>query len=166
MTICPDNGLQTAITAILSTHLLHPFILNIECRIVWSYRKSHICLSCHTKLFIVNKAHCKIDSCPCVKADRLYWVHRKDILHMFFTDHARLIVAAYHCIEEDNFDFKALPLLIGFIVNSVLHMSAIDVSLYIGFVSIVILLPYFVSTSVHVCLLCLLLPWSSLCSTI
>ena len=45
LTICPDNGLQTAITAILSTHLLHEFILSIKCRIVWSYRKSHICLS-------------------------------------------------------------------------------------------------------------------------
>ena len=78
---------------------------------------------------------------------------------MFFTDHVRLIVAAYHCIEEDNFDFKAyLPLLIGFIVNSVLHTSTIDVSLYIGFATIVILLPYFVATSVHVCLLCLVLP--------
>ena len=120
----------------------------------------------HTKLFIVNKAHCKIDSCSCVKADRLYWVRWKDILHMFFTDHVRLIIAAYHCIEEYNFDFKALPLPIGFIVNSVLHTSAIDVSLYIGFVSIVILLPYFVATSVHVCLLCLVLPWSSLCSII
>ena len=31
LTICTDNGLQTPITAILSTHLLHGFILNVKC---------------------------------------------------------------------------------------------------------------------------------------
>ena len=31
LTICTDNGLQTSITAILSTHLLHGFILNAKC---------------------------------------------------------------------------------------------------------------------------------------
>ena len=43
-TICPDNGFQTPITAILSAHLLHEVIVNVKCRMDWSYRKPS-CLS-------------------------------------------------------------------------------------------------------------------------
>ena len=50
-----------------------------------------------------------------LKADRLSSVHWKDTLDVHGTD--RVSLAAYRCIEEDNFDCKlqALPdLLIGF----------------------------------------------------
>ena len=54
-----------------------------------------------------------------VKADRLPSVRWKDIPHVHFTDH--VILVAYRCIEEDNFNCKlqALPLLIAFVANSV-----------------------------------------------
>ena len=39
--LCPvdEVNAQTPITAILSTHLLHEFIVNVNCKIDWSYRK-------------------------------------------------------------------------------------------------------------------------------
>ena len=46
--LCPVhkiNALQTSITAILATHLLHEFIVNVKPRMDWSYRKPYICLS-------------------------------------------------------------------------------------------------------------------------
>ena len=36
---------RTPITTILATHLLHEFIVNVEHRMDWSYRKSYVCLS-------------------------------------------------------------------------------------------------------------------------
>ena len=36
---------KDTITAILFTHLLHEFIVNVNCRMDWSYRKPYICLS-------------------------------------------------------------------------------------------------------------------------
>ena len=57
-----------------------------------------------------------------VKADGLSLVRWKDIPDVYFTDGVSLILAAYRCIEEDNFDCKlpALPpsLLIGFVANN------------------------------------------------
>ena len=46
-------------------------------------------------------------------------VRWKDVPHVHFTD--GVILAAYCCIEEDNFDCKrpALPLLIGFVANPI-----------------------------------------------
>ena len=44
-TIGPDYGFQTPITAILFVHLLHEFIVNVRCRMDWSYRRPYICLS-------------------------------------------------------------------------------------------------------------------------
>ena len=38
------NG-QTPITAILSTYLIHEFIVNVKCRMDGSHRKPYICLS-------------------------------------------------------------------------------------------------------------------------
>ena len=36
---------QTPITAILSTNLIHEFIVNVKYRMDWSHRKAHMCLS-------------------------------------------------------------------------------------------------------------------------
>ena len=33
-TICPDSSFQTPITAIISTHVLHEFIVNVKCRMI------------------------------------------------------------------------------------------------------------------------------------
>ena len=50
-----------------------------------------------------NKAYCKTHCCSWfkVKADRLPSVRLKDIPDVHCTD--RITVAAYGCIEEDNF---------------------------------------------------------------
>ena len=41
----PKINAQTPITAILSTHSVHEFIVNVMSRMDWSYRKPYICLS-------------------------------------------------------------------------------------------------------------------------
>ena len=45
--LCPvhEVNAKTPITAILFTHLLHGFIVNVNCRMDWSCRKPYICLS-------------------------------------------------------------------------------------------------------------------------
>ena len=45
--LCPvhEVNAKTPITAILFTHLLHEFIVNVNCRMDWSCRKPYICLS-------------------------------------------------------------------------------------------------------------------------
>ena len=56
LTICPDNGFQTFVTAILSAYLLHKFILNVKCRMDWSWNNilpmEHVWLRwiCHLPL--------------------------------------------------------------------------------------------------------------------
>ena len=74
-----------------------------------------------------------------MKADRLSLVRWKDIPHVHFTDRVKL--AAYHCIEEDNFDCKlqVLPLLIVFFANSISGIflkrrRSVFPTLFIGFV--------------------------------
>ena len=45
--LCPVHKVnaQAPITTILTTHLLHEFIVNVKHRMNWSYRKPYICLS-------------------------------------------------------------------------------------------------------------------------
>ena len=38
-------NVQSPITAILYTQLLHEFMVNVKCRMDWSYRKPYVCLS-------------------------------------------------------------------------------------------------------------------------